>query len=701
VKKPAAGSAALSRAPSWGLTLQECAKKGGFLEPKPHTFSSLHHLADVLRLAPSAPPWLAPFAMELFRTQTDFNHLVVDVLEDLVWTARRSDHAARVELRLGALASFREDIPRRRSGRAGQLVFVAKRVGVGALRRALAPTMAVRADTNRAIVDALKAIGGRPETTTSIERYRASFEGKHWFGLELWFGAQAEFYEAVTQFVGELGEALTNYSGAFARFGENYGRAVKARWAAPTAKASVVVLIAGEATAACLKSVEGARIIAEPEGDVLLRLPGDEILAPNALETLSEVFASRPEVQLCYGDTFFTDTGIAALKPEWSPEYLLSTNFIGGCFAVRSEFARRHQLGAKAPALSWLLASSLKETEVARVPWVLSIRDRPEVVDADLERRNVEQRLKHVGLSATVEQAGAHRRVRFQVPGAPRVTIVVPFKDKVELLRGLWNSLQSFDAGMPFELMLVSNQSSEPETFEFLERLRDPRVSWFEWNQPFNWSAINNAAAAKSKAELLLFLNNDVAVTHDGWLADLAGYTLHPEIGVVGARLLYEDRSAQHAGVVIGLRGLAGHVFARWRPEYGPTPFGSPELTRNWSAVTGACLMIRRALFEELHGFDERIRISGGDVELCLRVRARGLRVACVGHVELLHYESVSRRGIGVPEEDLRREASAYAELLAKGDPYYHPQLSSEVGHGGLGPLLETPAERAARLKIF
>jgi GT2 family glycosyltransferase len=300
-----------------------------------------------------------------------------------------------------------------------------------------------------------------------------------------------------------------------------------------------------------------------------------------------------------------------------------------------------------------LTAKSLREAEVIRIPSVLSHRARP-----------AEHPL---------------RPVRRAVTGEPRVTIIVPFKDKPHLLRGLWESLLRHDAGLPWDLVLVSNNSVEAETFTFLEQLRDRRVSWFEWNQPYNWSAINNAAAASAQTELLLFMNNDMAVISDGWLRELAGFALDPEIGIVGARLRYEDDSLQHAGVVIGLHGLAGHIFARWRPEYGPTPFGPPDATRNWSAVTGACQMIRRDLFERLGGFDEQRVVSGGDVELCLRVRQRGLRVVCVGHVELYHFESSTRRDDPVSAEDVRLERAAYRAQFPDGDPYFHPALALEV----------------------
>jgi GT2 family glycosyltransferase len=631
--------------------------------PQPElSFRRLRALADVLRLSGQTPTPLRPFVVELFRAQTDFNHRVIDVLEDAGWTFGRADHPAAVEQRLGALAAAIPRIANVRGGVRGQLILWTKRAGVAGLEVALGPAIGAMAQLNRGLVEALKSRRPLPGGA-DLRRHFAS--GRR-LGLDGWLEAQAQFYEAVAQLVASLGGALTDPAEAFAQFGAINEARVKAAWPRTPGR-SVVQVVAGTDAI-------------DPRCDVVLRLPAGEALAADAVDTVAELFAARPEVQLCYGDTFFDEAGIAALKPGWSPEYLLGCSYIGGCFAVRRALAVRLGLDATTP-LRWLLEAQPDESQVARIPWVLSRRRIAEEADLAHERALVAAQL---GPGATVEQNGLHRRVRLHPPGAPLVTIIVPFKDKVELLRGLWASLTRFDPGLPFELLLVSNQSEQLATFEFLAQLRDPRVSWFAWDQPFNWSAINNAAATRARGELLLFLNNDTEITHDGWLRDLAGYAAHPQIGVAGARLLYPDRSVQHAGVVIGLRELAGHVFARWRPEYGPTPFGSPELTRNWSAVTGACLMIRRALFEEVHGFDEGIRISGGDIELCLRIRARGLRVVCVGHVALLHFESVSRRSDPVPPEDIRKERIAYAALLDAGDPYYHPQLSTEAGHGGL-----------------
>lgn len=589
-------------------------------------FGQLRVLADVLRLSCATFRPLRPLATELFRAQTELNHRVVDVLEDAVWSLE----PAFIEQRLGALAARPPDVLDVRGGARGHVVVSLKRAGLRALEPIVGHAMQRLAGLNRQVIDALEERRPLP----SLAAYRRSYVGKRWLGLEAWFEAQAEFFEAVARFIDERGEALTSHAAAYLRYSREHQPRPPV---ATTAKVQVLT--------------DGNTI--DPTADVVFVLPQGETLAAGAIDRVGEVFTTQPGVQLCYGDTFFESLGFPSLKPGWSPEYQASAGYIGGCFAMRTSLALR--LG---PRLSPAMVGELREAQVVRIAWVLSSRDAPQ----DIQAHPVVLR------------------------GSPVVSIIVPFKDRVELLRGLWRSLERYDPGLSFELILVSNQSEEAGTLEFLEQLRDPRVSWFRWDEPFNWSAINNAAAARATGELLLFLNNDVEATHPGWLRALAGYAMLPEVGVVGARLHYEDGSVQHAGVVIGLRGLAGHVFARWRPDFGLTPFGTPAPVRNWSAVTGACQLIRRALFHELGGFDESFRVSGGDIELCLRARARGLRVVCVGHAVLLHFESASRRSLPVPSDDVRREAAAYAALIATGDPYYHPALSLEAGHGGIDP---------------
>lgn len=191
-------------------------------------------------------------------------------------------------------------------------------------------------------------------------------------------------------------------------------------------------------------------------------------------------------------------------------------------------------------------------------------------------------------------------RVRYPVRGTPKVSIIVPFKDRPDLLRTLVDSLLAQTRYPHFEVLLVSNNSTRPETFALLEQWVDPRLVKLTWDHPFNYPAINNWAAKQASGELLLFLNNDMEVVDPSWLDELVSQAQRPEVGAVGCKLLFPEGTVQHAGVVVGMTGFAGHPF--WRLPEGPisTPFGHTEWTRNWLSVTSACVILRREVFESL-----------------------------------------------------------------------------------------------------
>jgi GT2 family glycosyltransferase len=647
--------------------------------------SSLRRAADVLSPGASAPPWLRALGTEIFRSQFELNHAAVDVLEDLPWLSSRADPAREVERRLAKWIRFTAKPPRK-SGLRGGAVFLAKGAGLLAWGRLEEQRQKDLFAANRALVDLLSRLAANrslAERSSALELAPGTSSR-----LEPWLSAQRRFLGAVRAFVERYGKALTSRSAAVEAL---------PRSPLPASHPTVSVLYVGHGQPpeipGALEVLREPSDVADARGEVIVRLQAGDRLTPEGLAALAHPFETK-EIELSYGDALRPD-GSGTFKPGWSPETLWAWSYVGDTFAVRTSIAKKHGLARSKPALEWLLASNFKEAAVARVPrfvthsaGAISSLAEPVVVEADLKRR---------GAGGVVKVHGALREVHLAPREGTRVSIVVPFKDKTELLEGLYASLRRHEAGLDWELILANNGSREGSTARFLASLRDPRVHVFDWNQPFNYSLLNNAGAARARGELLLFLNNDVEVQCDGWLADLAGFAQLPEVGAVGARLSYGDGSLQHAGVVVGLRGLAGHAFARWRPEYGPTPFGPPEATRNWSAVTGACLMIRKELFHRLGGFDPALAVSGGDVALCLKVRQQGLRVVCVGHVKLAHYESQSRGRDPVPRNDVLREAHLYRSLLESGDPYYHPLLSTEAAHGGPGVRVEPPLEHALR----
>jgi GT2 family glycosyltransferase len=226
-------------------------------------------------------------------------------------------------------------------------------------------------------------------------------------------------------------------------------------------------------------------------------------------------------------------------------------------------------------------------------------------------------------------------------------------------------------------LRLVDNGSADPEIAALLGRLsEDPRVTVARDPRPFNFSALNNAAAARSQADFLVFLNNDVEITAETWVEELLTEAARPEVGAVAPLLAYEDGRVQHAGAAIGLHGYAGHPFAGLRPG-AQTPFGTAtDGTRNWLAVSAACLMVERPKFDAVGGFDEDFTVGGGDVDLCLRLTAAGHRSLCVPHARLRHEESASRDPGDLPAADFERSRERYGAFRTVGDPFYNPNLT-------------------------
>jgi GT2 family glycosyltransferase len=265
--------------------------------------------------------------------------------------------------------------------------------------------------------------------------------------------------------------------------------------------------------------------------------------------------------------------------------------------------------------------------------------------------------------------------VRRRVRGEPLVSVIVPFKDEPGLLTQCVESLCEAPGYDRFEIVLVDNASTLPETATLLDRLSEhPRVVLLEEPGPFNCSTINNDAAAASSGDLLLFMNNDVEATTEGWLLPLVEHAQRPEVGAVGARLLYPNRTIQHAGVVLGMARAAAHVLQDC-PEDHPGYLTWAWMTRDVSAVTGACMMTPRKLFEELGGFAADLPVAFNDIDYCLRLRQQGKLVVFTPLAELVHHESRTR-GHTDDAVELPRFWQRWGHLVAAGDPYYNPNLS-------------------------
>lgn len=430
-------------------------------------------------------------------------------------------------------------------------------------------------------------------------------------------------------------------------------------------------------------------------GDYVVFLDHDDTLEPHALAALALYVENRSEADLVYSDEDKIDPEgnytAPFFKPDWSPDLLRSVNYVCHLVAVRRSLfekvggLRRGFEGAQ--DYDFVLRATAEARHVGHVADVLyhwrlhpgstasDVRVKPDAHSAG--RRALQSFSRRYVPGAWVEPGAdlsAHR-VRYPLR-YEKVSLVIPFRDQATLTDACLRSLSASMPILPLEVLLVSNGSSETATFEFMERW-EREFNWartLEFDEPFNFQRLNNWAAAQADGPLLLFLNNDVEALHAGWLEALAEHAQRPEVGAVGARLFYPDGLIQHAGVSVGIGGLADHPWAGLHPEAW-TPAGPSWWTRDFLAVTAACMMIDHEKFDEVGGFDERFTVCGGDVDLGLRLHERGLWNVMTPYARLIHRESATRRRIP-PASDVVQSHRAYAPYLRSGDPFFNPNLT-------------------------
>ncbi len=382
-------------------------------------------------------------------------------------------------------------------------------------------------------------------------------------------------------------------------------------------------------------------------------------------------------------------------KPDWSPELLLSMNYLGDSFIIRTALAKkldgqRHSFGA-----SWNYDFALRAVEqtdsIVHIPEVLSHRRRSSIsphVDAT-ERdqqavRAIEDALLRRREPGRVEVVGPGLyAVRYNIRGEPLVSILIPTRDKCQLLRQCLESIERHTDYKNYEIIVLDNDSADPETLAYFNQIaRKAQVHRFPGR--FNFSAICNYGASKAKGEFLLFLNNDTQVIRSDWMRALIEQAQRPEVGAVGAKLLFADGRIQHAGAVLGIGGMVGHAF-RLTPGNELHYFGLSDVIRDCSSITGACMMMRRSVFDEVEGYDEKFLVDFADIDLCLRVRRRGYRIVYTPFALLYHYESATRRRMHV-SGDHEAFITRWGHCLKQPDPYYGHNLTLDREDWTLAP---------------
>ena len=271
--------------------------------------------------------------------------------------------------------------------------------------------------------------------------------------------------------------------------------------------------------------------------------------------------------------------------------------------------------------------------------------------------------------------------MRHRLSHNPLVSIVIPTRDGADLLRRCVGSVLAKSTYARYELLVADNRSADPAARRYLASLeREGTARVLRDDRPFNFAALNNAAARHAAGELLLFLNNDTEVIEAEWIEALAEHALRAEVGAVGARLLYPDGSVQHGGIILGLGGVADHAH-KHLPRHEVGYYGRAKMIQNFSAVTAACMMVRREVFHQVGGFDERLAVAFNDVDFCLRLREQGYRIVWTPYAELYHHESASRGHEDTAakrrrlDEEVAHVRRRWAGAIAR-DPYYSPHLT-------------------------
>jgi GT2 family glycosyltransferase/glycosyltransferase involved in cell wall biosynthesis len=449
-------------------------------------------------------------------------------------------------------------------------------------------------------------------------------------------------------------------------------------------------------------AVHGA--IEESDADFVVLLDAGDRLSPEAIYQVARASWQDPLVDLVtWDDDIVGRDGRRhepRFRPSWSPELLLGANYLGQSFAMRRSRVRaagnvRNGYGT---ATRWdlLLRAGLDAERVVRVPRVLGhVRRRHSGVGPDGVRA-VQEYLDQHGVAATAELGGSTVRVRWAPEIWPHVTVVIPTRHNRPMLSRVLPGLAATDYPS-FDVRIVDNGGESPENAQWYtehDNGLDLQVQW--WTEtPFNYSRVNNAAAAGARGDVLIFLNDDIELPDPRWMQELVGWATQPDIGVVGAQMTKADGTIQHAGVILGLGGFADHLF-EGMPVASDSLLGPTGWYRNVLAVTGACAAIKRPLFERIGGFDERFILCGSDVALGLDTTQLGYRNVCSPFGGVRHLESATR-GTHVPPEDFFASYWRYNTWMFGGDPYYSPSLSLGSRKPKLRSAFEpTPAQRIA-----
>lgn len=438
------------------------------------------------------------------------------------------------------------------------------------------------------------------------------------------------------------------------------------------------------------------------KGDYIVLFDHDDFLHPSAL------FENMKAIEDCGADFIYTDENTfhntindafnPHYKPDFSPDYLRSINYICHLTTFSRELYQKVGGFRKefdgSQDYDMILRLTEKAKHIVHIPKVLYYwRAHAQSVAMNIHAKDycivsakkaLEEHLQRVGLKGKVENGAflSSYRICYELKETPLISILIPNKDHVNELKRCLESIENLSTYKHYEIIIIENNSEEKETFEYYEILQEnSKVKVVGWEKGFNYSAINNYGASFAKGKYLLLLNNDVEIISRNWLQEMLMFAQRDDVGAVGAKLYYPNDTIQHAGVIVGIGGVGGHSHKYYpREDYGY--FARLVTAQDLSAVTAACLMVKKSLFDELGGLDEGYQIAFNDVDFCMRIRNAGYLIVYTPYAELYHHESLSRGLEDTPEKverfngEVHRFMERWKTELKAGDPYYNPNLS-------------------------
>lgn len=441
-------------------------------------------------------------------------------------------------------------------------------------------------------------------------------------------------------------------------------------------------------------------------GDFIALLDHDDTLAPFALFEIVKTISKNPDVDFIYSDEDkLSRNGKRRFdphfKPNWSQDTLRSCNYIThlsvfkkqlidglGGFREGFDGAQDYDLILRASEQARLILhipKVLYHWRVSRVSAASSLHNaKPYAYEA--ARKALKEHIMRSGFEGDVHDGifpGAYR-ISYRLTGLPAVAIIIPTKDNIQILKKCIESILSLTSYNNYTILIVDNQSEEQNTLTYYKSIEcDPKIKIVKYGGDFNYSAINNYAVNQVNSEYIIFLNNDTEVISCDWIENMLEFAQRKDVGATGALLYYPNETIQHAGIIVGLGGIGGHPFLCLKR--GSSGYkGRAKIAQNLSAVTAACMLVRRKVFQEAGGFDEGFSHAFNDVDLCMKIRRCGYLVVFTPFAELYHYESITRGKDNTPEKqdrfqgEIKRFRQKWESILEEGDPYYNPNLTLE-----------------------